>query len=70
MTLDDVATAMRQRFTDAAAKGQTSVLLTAEEWNVLAQGIYLRDALQNVRAHPTDATVLADADRVLAPHAR
>jgi hypothetical protein len=52
-TLDDVVAAMRSRFTPKQA-GQpvTAATITAEEWNVLASFVYLRDAAEAIVADP------------------
>lgn len=44
MTLDDVAAAMRARFTESRG---APVQITAEEWDTMAVGVYLRDALED-----------------------
>ena len=54
MTIDDVAAAMRERFTTSRG---APVQLTAEEWNTLAGVIYLRDAMELIALAP-------DLDRV------
>jgi len=47
VTLDDVAAAMRARFTPKQAdQPVTEARITADEWNVLASAIYLRDVVQ------------------------
>lgn len=45
MTIDDVAAAMRERFTESQG---APVTLTAEEWNVLAQVVAFCDGLETV----------------------
>lgn len=65
MTLDDVVATMRDRFTAAhgtPAAGMATI--TAEEWNVLASLVYLRDAMQSVVADPS-ARSLGDAQQAL-----
>jgi hypothetical protein len=67
MTLDDLAAEMRKRFTES--KG-AAVSLTAEEWTVLADAIYLRDALVEITAAPESASAKAKVAKVLARHGR
>lgn len=51
MTLDTVAAEMRARFTpEQADQPVTRAFITAEEWNVLASAIYLRDVVQEAIA--------------------
>jgi hypothetical protein len=61
MTLDDVAAVMRERFTEAASKGRRAVEITAEEWNAMAEGIYLADKLEAFLANPSDDALAAEA---------
>lgn len=56
--MDDVAALMRERFTSS---GGGPVALTAEEWNALAQGIYVADKLEAFLANPSDDRLAADA---------
>ena len=58
MTLDYVAAQMRARFTDSRG---APVTITAEEWNAMAAGIYLADALQAFLANPSDDALAASA---------
>lgn len=67
MTLDDVAATMRQRFTDSHG---APVSLTAEEWDTLADAIYLRDALVEISASPESESAKTKAARMVAKHGR
>jgi len=51
MTLDDVAANMRLRFTES--KGEP-VQITAEEWNAMAQAVYIADHLEWFLADPNN----------------
>lgn len=47
MTLDDVASEMRLRFTPKKTDDVvTQTYITAAEWNILASALYLRDVVQ------------------------
>lgn len=49
MTLDDVVAKMRARFTpQQAGVPVQAATITAEEWNVLASFVYLRDAAKAI----------------------
>lgn len=67
MTLDELASEMRRRFT--SSQGQ-AVEITAEEWTVMADAIHLRDALVDVVGNPTSDTVRAKVATLLKKHGR
>ena len=56
MTIDVVVAQMRERFTKSQG---ASVSITADEWNAMAQAIYLRDALESLLADEPGADVKA-----------
>lgn len=63
MTLDDVAAAMRERFTESRG---APVALTAEEWNAMARGISARDCVRNLIDDPASAGHRERASKFLA----
>ncbi len=62
MTLDYVAAQMRERFTESRG---APVTITAEEWNAMAAGIYLADALEAFLANPSDDLLAAEAANII-----
>lgn len=62
LSLDDVASHMRERFTPVDATKPVQVAtITADEWNVLAQGINVADHLEAFLLNPTDDALAAQA---------
>ena len=53
-TLDDICAIMRDRFTES---GGRAVLITADEWNALAQAVSLADELEALVADRKDDQV-------------
>ena len=53
MTLDDVAALMRERFTEKARTGKP-VVISEDEWNAMAEGVYIADHLEAFLADPSN----------------
>ena len=56
-TLDEIAAIMRDRFTAAASSGKP-VYITGDEWNAMAQGVYLADELERLVGDRKDGDAL------------